>query len=101
MLVVQLLHRLQRIDLRNGLIRPDTHNTREPQRVAARVAIALLDAIESHFKYYRRLDETEPAIVLNGVLLEELRHFGNLNVGEPGICFPDIQEFRITVDRKS
>src|SRR5689334_2269637 len=58
---------------------------------------ALLDAVECDFKNYRRFDEAKPAEILDGMLFEELGHLLNLDVGESGVCFADVQQLAVVL----
>src|SRR5439155_20442887 len=79
-LIKELLHSFQRIDLSRRLVCANPDDAGKPQCIAAGMPVALLNSIERNFNDNDRLHEPETAEVLNGVLLEEFRHLGNLEV---------------------
>ena len=78
--LVNLLDSLECVNIGDRLVQANPHDARKPERVTARMAIALLNTVEGNFYDDTRFNQAEPAVVLNGVLLEELRHFGNFDV---------------------
>src|SRR5206468_591808 len=86
--LIHLLRRFKCVNLRGCPVMANPHDPWKPQRVAARVAIALLNAVESDFNDHNGFNQAEPAVVLNRVLLEELCHFCDLDVGQSRVRLP-------------
>ena len=78
--LVNLFDSLECVNIGDRLVQANPHDAWKPERVTARMAIALLNTVEGNFYDDTRFNQAEPAVVLNGVLLEELRHFGNFDV---------------------
>src|SRR5438046_5363728 len=63
-------HFVKSVDLADGLVRPQTDDARQAQRVARFVALAGLDLVERHLDHGSRLDPREAAVVPGGVRAE-------------------------------
>src|SRR2546425_12292717 len=94
-----LPHGLQGVDLGDGLVRPQADDPRKTHRVSGLVSLARLDLVEGHFDDRVRYHRADAAVVVDGVVLEILRHLGDLFVGEPGVGLADIQEALTVADR--
>src|SRR5678815_3801792 len=77
---VDPLHRFQGIDILRSLVRANADNSREPQRKAALVTRAALNAVEGDFEDYERLNEPKAAEFLRCVLFKEVGHLENLGI---------------------
>ena len=90
-MVIELFYGFKRVDLRDSLVVTDSDDTWEPESVAACVTIAFLDSVEGDFEHDRWLDKTEPAVILNRVLFEELSHLRDLDVCQSRIRLSNIE----------
>src|SRR5262249_52307569 len=97
MLPVKLFDGFDRIDFGSRLVRTNSNDTREPQSITAGVPVTLLDAVKGDFDHNYRLHQTEAAEILRGMLLEELRHFGDLDIRQSRIRLTDIQQLTVTL----
>src|SRR3989449_5269245 len=91
---------LDGVDLGDGLVRPQADDPRKTHRVSGIVSLARLDLVEGHFDDRVRYHRADAAVVVDGVVLEILRHLGDLFVGEPGVGLADIQEALTVADRE-
>ena len=94
---VDLFDALDGIDLFQRLVGADAEDAGEAEGEAAGVAGAAHDVVEGDFEDDEGLDGAEVAAVFEGVELEELGEFGDLDVGDAGVGFADVEEFAVEV----
>jgi hypothetical protein len=80
MLVVELFHGFDRINISNCLVMADPDDARESKRVPTCMTVALLYSVESDFNNHDGLYEAESTEVLNGVLFKEFGHLCDFEV---------------------
>ena len=64
------------------------------------MSLARLDLVEGHFDDRVRYHRADAAVVVDGVVLEILRHLGDLFVGQPGVGLADAQKALAVADRE-
>ena len=73
---------LKRVRFFGQLVGSQAHNAREPQGIAAVMAIRFHDVVERHFQHYVRLYQAPEALVFDCVIKKPLRHLGYFGVSQ-------------------
>ena len=66
---------------------------RKAQRIPALVSVRLHHVVEGDFQNDFRFDDQAEALIFDGVFQEPLSHLGDLDVGQAGIRFADVEQF--------
>ena len=85
-------HARQRVDITDGLVVAQAHDSRETQGEAGVVAVGFLDVIEGDFHDDDRFDVANVTVIFDGVLEEKLREVSDFGVGHAGVGLADVDE---------
>jgi hypothetical protein len=89
---VKLGDTLEGVNLRHGLVGPQTQNARESEGVATFVALRLLNVVEGHFHDHSRLNSSARAQIFDGMLQEIFCAGLDFRISESRIRFADSQK---------
>src|SRR4051812_2294766 len=80
------------VNLTYWFVRAEAEDTREAQGVSTLVAVGFHHIVEGDFEDNVRFDEDAVSAIFDGVLLEPLSEFGDLDVSQARVGFADIEK---------